>query len=271
VAPLDDLPEGTIKVLQITDTHLYSDPQGALLGLKTLPSFSDVLQQALNEAGKADLILATGDLVHDASPTGYKRAGEIFSRVDCPVYAIPGNHDIPELMYQHMAKPGVSMPFAVHQGNWLVVLMDSSLRQSDGGHFTQEQLDKLETALTDNPEAHVLISMHHQPVAVGSGWMDTMLIDNADDFFRIVDAHDNVRCILWGHIHQTYQSERNGVPLLATPSTCIQFTPKKHDFGIDNEPPGYRWLGLLADGTVKSAVLRLPEVPNGIDFNSFGY
>lgn len=271
MAPLDNLPPGTLRILQITDTHLYAEPDGALLGLKTMPCFADVLRQALSEAGRADLILATGDLVHDASPKGYRMAAEMFSSAGCPVYCIPGNHDVPKVMAKHVIHGKVSAPFAVRHGDWLLVMMDSTLRKGEGGHFTQAELKRLREALGGHPDAHVMICMHHQPIPVGSAWMDTMQIDNADEFFRIIDRYDNIRCLLWGHIHQTFDSERNGVRLLATPSTCIQFTPNQDDFGIDNIAPGYRWLGLLPDGRVETGVRRLSEVPAGIDFGSYGY
>ncbi|MBU0501395.1 MAG: 3',5'-cyclic-AMP phosphodiesterase [Gammaproteobacteria bacterium] len=271
MAPLDNLPPGTLRILQITDTHLYAGPDGTLLGLNTLASFADVLRQALSEAGQADLILATGDLVHDASPEGYRTAAGMFSKAGCPVYCIPGNHDIPKVMERHVIRDGVSAPFAVRQGPWLLVMMDSTLRKGEGGHFTQEELKRLKRALDENRDTHVMICMHHQPIPVGSAWMDTMQIDNADKFLRIIDQYDNIRCLLWGHVHQTFDRERKGVRLLATPSTCIQFTPNQDDFGIDNQPPGYRWLGLLPDGRIETGVSRLPKVPPGIDFSSFGY
>ena len=271
MAPLDNLPPGTLRILQITDTHLYAGPDGTLLGLNTLASFTDVMHQALSEAGKVDLILATGDLVHDASPEGYQVAADMFSGVGCPVYCIPGNHDIPKVMEKHVVRGKVSTPFAARHGNWLLVMMNSILLKSEGGHFTLDELKRLRQVLNENRDAHVMICMHHQPVPVGSAWMDSMQVDNAGKFFQVIDKFDNIRCLLWGHVHQTFDAERNGVRLLATPSTCIQFTPCQDNFGIDNVPPGYRWIGLLPDGRIETGVKRLPAVPPGIDFGSFGY
>lgn len=271
MASLDNLPSGSLKVLQITDTHLYASDKGALLGLATLPTFNQVLTQAIAEVGQPDLILATGDIVHDASPEGYQTASKIFSQLGCPVYCIPGNHDIPDIMHEHIASDQVSTPKSIRKGAWLIVMLDSTILDGDGGRFSQEELQILAQYLEENADAHIMICMHHQPVPVGSEWMDTMLIENADEFFAIIDKYSNVRCLLWGHIHQTFDQVRNNVRLLATPSTCIQFIPGQDEFGVDEEAPGYRWLTLMPDGAIDTGVKRLPEVPAEIDYNSFGY
>ena len=47
------------------------------------------------------------------------------------------------------------------------------------------------------------------------------LNDLLDVFDEVLDRHDNVRALLWGHIHQAFDQSRNGVRLLATPSTGV--------------------------------------------------
>ena len=57
------LPAGTLRVLQLTDTHLYASPGGTLLGLNTLRSFQQVVAHVRDFHWPLDLLLATGDLV----------------------------------------------------------------------------------------------------------------------------------------------------------------------------------------------------------------
>ncbi len=77
--------------------------------------------------------------------------------------------------------------------------------------------------------------------------------------------------MLWGHVHQEFRDERNGVALIASPSTCIQFKPHAVKFAIDAQPPGYRWLELHADGRFDTGVQRLATLPEDIDMQSTGY
>ena len=62
-----------IKVLQVTDTHLFASSQGCLLGLNTEQSLQAVLTRIRAHGHANDLILATGDLVHDGTPAAYRR------------------------------------------------------------------------------------------------------------------------------------------------------------------------------------------------------
>jgi Icc protein len=101
--------------------------------------------------------------------------------------------------------------------------------------------------------------------------MDSMAVDNADHLLAIVERHPQVRGLLWGHIHQEFDHTRRGVRFLGSPSTCIQFIPNKHGFGVDSAPPGYRWLILQPDGHIRTGIQRLASVPGQIDLASGGY
>ena len=116
-----------------------------------------------------------------------------------------------------------------------------------------------------------MIFMHHQPVPVGSRWIDQYVLKNAEAFFELVDQYDTIRAISWGHVHQEFNSQRKGVALIATPSTCVQFEPHNTEFKLDNSMPGYRTYKLFADGCFNSNVNRVEEKHYAIDFASSGY
>ena len=72
--------------------------------------------------------------------------------------------------------------------------------------------------------------------------------------FRVTDGFDNVRGMVWGHVHQAFDGMREGVMLMGTPSTCVQFEPGSTKFTLDERPPGYRWLHLYPDGRIDTRV-----------------
>ena len=89
---------------------------------------------------------------------------------------------------------------------------------------------------------------------MGSRWLDAVGLANAADLWSVVDAHPHVRGIVWGHVHQSYEGERQGVRLFGTPSTCAQFLPHSDRYAVDSRPPAYRCFDLFDDGRIQTEV-----------------
>ena len=246
----------SLRLIQITDTHLYGEADGKLRGVATYPALLAVIEHARARHWPCQAILATGDLVQD-DPAGYARFRDVFSGLGVPVYCIPGNHDEPETMAQVLAGPPFQLGGVARFPRWVVVMLDSFLAGQAGGRLSAASLAELDSALRANSRQHALVCLHHHPVDMRSRWLDQVGLENPDDFFAVLDRHRNVRAVLWGHVHQNHATERNGVRLFSTPSTCAQFLPLSAGFAIDQRPPGYRWLELNADGTITTEVVWL--------------
>jgi Icc protein len=260
----------TLRVVQLSDTHLFADPSRCLAGLNTQMSFRQTLELLKSRHWPADLVLATGDLVHDGSPSGYARLRSQLAALEVPVYCIPGNHDESEQLRRGVNRGPVRwVPYARH-GAWAFVFLDSTVPGSDGGHLSRAELARLERALDRHPDLQVLVALHHQPVPIGSDWLDTMAVDNRAALFRILDRATQVRGVVWGHVHQGFEQQRNGVRLLGAPSTCVQFRPGAATFALDHATPGYRWLELHPDGRIETGVERLETYPAEFDLLSGG-
>lgn len=262
-----------LRVLQITDTHLCSG-NARLAGVDTQASCDAVVAAVREREPATDLFLLTGDLVHDEggdSLAAYRDARRRLEALGGPGLVTPGNHDDPHLLEQVFGDGMLRWDNQRVLGNWLFLVLDSAVSGQTWGHLSRSQLQWLDECLGLYPESHVLVAMHHQPVAIGCQWIDCIGLNNAPDLFHVLDRHRNVRVVLWGHVHQEYDAWRHGVRLLASPSTCVQFAPGCDDFAIDPRPPGYRWLELGADGAVATGVVRLDQVPDGLDSALSGY
>lgn len=241
------------RLLQFTDLHLFADPDGEMRGSRTLDTLVQTLAEAKRKHWPPDAILVTGDIAQDETPGAYAIFREHFADLGAPVMCIPGNHDNPEFMQELKA------PFqycgSAGFGDWLVVMLNSNNPGDAGGMLQKDQLDQLGATLTASREKHVLICLHHHPVSSGSRWLDTVALRNASQFWDIVDQHDHVRGLLWGHVHQAFEEQRNGLLLMSTPSTCRQFLPNADKFALDEDrQPAYRWLHLHPDGTIVTAI-----------------
>ena len=156
-----------IKVLQITDTHLFADSSGCLLGLNTEQSLEAVIAKIRENDLPADMILATGDLVHDGTPAAYQRIFSHLGNFGLPVYFLPGNHDEALALQQSLDDGLIQYVEHAHHGNWHFIFLDSTIADSEKAHLTQETLQTLETHLQSAADTHTLICLHHQPVPTG--------------------------------------------------------------------------------------------------------
>jgi len=246
----------SIRLVQFTDPHLVDDPADSLRGINTLASLRHAMAHAAARFEAADGIVLSGDLVHDDA-AGYRHVVNEFGHLKLPVYCVPGNHDLPEQMRVALART----PFQVggHDvvGNWLLILLDSYAPNTAGGRIGAEQLQTLHRTLELHADKHALVFLHHHPIKMRSEWLDTVGLQDADEFRAVIARHKNVRGIAWGHVHQSLDLFSGGVRYMATPSTCSQFKPLSADFALDNKPPGYRTFELMADGTIATEVVWL--------------
>jgi 3',5'-cyclic-AMP phosphodiesterase len=245
-----------VRLTHFTDPHLYGSESELLRGVATLPSLEATLADARQRDWPPDAVLVTGDLVQD-DPAGYVHFRRVLGGLGVPVLCLPGNHDEPEAMRRELDTAPFVLGGTVDLGLWRIVLLDSSIPGSAAGRLSPESLAALQSALSEAPQRHALVCLHHHPVPMASRWLDRVGLQNADEFLDVIERHPNVRGIVWGHVHQSYDALRKGVRLLATPSTCAQFLPHSEQFAIDRRPPGYRTLELRADGSILTELVWL--------------
>ncbi len=262
-----------MRVLQITDTHLFADSRSKLLGINTQRSLMAVLQQIKKEKNKPDAVLLTGDLSQDCSAKSYKTLAKLaLATFKCPVLWLPGNHDQPKTMHRVFTKTKLNNDKIFRQDNWQIILLNSHSPGHVYGHLLKKELSRLEKCLKEFPHLNTLVALHHHPIPVQCKWLENLGLQNSSAFLKIIDKYKNVRCVLWGHIHQKFETKRRGIHYLATPATCIQFRPKQDGFALDAKGmPGYRWLNLKNNGTMSTVVKRVKDFDLTIDLKSTGY
>jgi Icc protein len=257
-------------LVQLSDSHLFGEAHGTLLGMNTRDSLQKVIELVRVQQSQIDLLLATGDLSQDGTLASYQQFRELTRQLDAPARWIPGNHDEPQIMAEAAVQSAL-LDSVVDIGNWRVTLLDSAVPGSVPGYLQDEQLQLLARSLSEAPERHHLVCLHHHPVSIGCAWMEPIGLRNPEAFFEVLDRFPQVRAVLWGHVHQEIDQLRNNVRLIASPSTCIQFEPGSEDFKVGEQAPGYRWLRLLPDGRLETGVERVTGFDFQVDYGSDGY
>lgn len=263
-------PASSVLVVQLSDSHLFADADDKLLGMKTRDSLNAVIERVLAEQPTIDLLIATGDLSQDGSVESYGAFRQVSAQISAPTRWIPGNHDeLPEMA--EAARHSEYLEPIIDLGHWRITLLDSAVPGSVPGFLQDAQLQLLARSLSEAPERHHLVCLHHNPVPIGCQWMDPIGLRNPEKLFAVLDRFPHVRAVLWGHVHQEYDQLRNGARLLASPSTCIQFAPGSVEFKVDTAAPGYRWLRLYADGRLDTGVSRVEGLDFEVDYSGDGY
>lgn len=258
-------------VAQISDTHLYANKDGRLLGLNTFDTLSQVLDSIQLLPRQPDVIIATGDLVHDASPEGYRLFADATLALGLPVLVLPGNHDQQLALSATLSPLGIQCCTSSVFGSWWIHLLDTSVPGREAGIVKDEDLSRLADIIEAHPKQFHLIATHHHPQSIHCPWLDRMGIDNGAQLMAMAHRLPQTRGLVFGHVHQAFATQVEQLQLLSAPSTCIQFSPGQDRFQLDASPPGYRLLALCADGQIHSKVFTLDSAPPGAFLDSDGY
>jgi Icc protein len=238
-----------LRVLHLTDPHLFAAKDGSLRGTVTFASLASVLDHYRSGDWQADVAVVTGDLIQDDSAEAYQHFRQLLGELGIPVYCVPGNHDIRDLMRDALSEAPFVYCGNQQFGDWLLVGMDSCVDGQAGGAIAAAEFDRVDDEIAASDASHVMLHLHHPPVAMGSRWLDTVGMDNGAEALRRFTASGKVRLTIFGHVHQDFSTEIAGMRISATPSTCSQFGPGSAEFAIDDNPPAYRRIELHPDGS----------------------
>ena len=197
--------------------------------------------------GPPDAVVVTGDLADHAIDSQYERARELLAPVAAPLHVLPGNHDDRAAMRRHFGLPGSGdgpVRYAADLGPLRLIALDTTIPGEDAGALDGEQLDWLDAALAEHPDAPAVLAMHHPPLQTGvSAWDDYALAADARGALaEIVARHPHVLAILAGHLHRTTAASCAGRPVLAGPSTYAQMQldlTAADEIQLTSEPPGF--------------------------------
>ena len=260
-----------LRIIQISDMHLMADTNGMLLSVKTQESFEAVVELIKQTENSLDLILLSGDLSQDGSEVAYKRISSLLKDFHVPVYFVPGNHDRLNLLSHVYPSDTISNNKHIILKDWHLILLNSQKPGSVEGYLDRSQLEYLKECMEACPDHHAIIVFHHQPVPVGSQWLDNVGLKNADEFWQFISSYPKINTVLFGHVHQEFERVINGIKCYAPPSTCIQFMRNQDKFGLENLPPGYRWVHLHQDGRVETGVRRVEKYIGVFEDKATGY
>jgi Icc protein len=243
-------------LLQLSDPHVGAtwgegDPAAGL---------TRAVESVRRLPDRPDAVLVSGDLADNAADGEYQFVREMLTRLDVPVYVLPGNHDDRDTLRRHFDLPGAigtPVQYAVDLGPLRLVVVDSTRPGEDRGELDQQRLTWLDAELAAAPDRITMIAMHHPPLSTGIEAWDEIGLPVADRgaLGEVLERHPQVRRLVAGHVHRTIAAELAGRTALAIPSTYVQarLNFSSGEIELVAEPPGFAVHALL-DGELASHV-----------------
>lgn len=265
-----------LRVVQVSDCHLFKNPNTSLLGVNTDTSLQAVLQHIQANKKGVDLLLLTGDISQDGSRESYERIATYILELALPVAWVAGNHDDEKLLNAVFSASGLVKQSQIKLDAWQLILLSSVQPAAVAGFFSPETLNLLEKALAQHPQSYQAIVFHHQPLLASAKWMQRLGLINSEAFWDIIAKHHTqyphtVKSVIFGHVHQIIETEISGVACYSAPSTCFQFKPDSVNFQLDNLPQGYRWYHCYPSGKIETGVIRLLQYVGEFWADAKGY
>ncbi|MCE2488872.1 MAG: metallophosphoesterase [Anaerolineae bacterium] len=249
-----------LTFVHLSDSHLMADPDGQ--GWQPGPTFAatEALVRALESLpAPFAFLLHTGDVVHDPeSEESYRQTLALYRRLNVPLYFLPGNHDRGVWLQRVLSgreDPGHHADQEFECSGVQFLLLDSSVPTAEGGHgyLAPEQLAWLEQRCAAPDVRPLVVALHHNPLSLAVSWPEDLILRNGEALHEILLlARHRLRCVLYGHIHESLLTLRDGIPYHSVRGSCFQLRTWFGQAALAPEPlqwPGYNLVTLTQRDT----------------------
>lgn len=171
----------TLQIAHLSDLHILRDYNGSMLDRRlwrqTVPPVNYVLA-GIREAvaARPDVIVLTGDLVHEGTEEDYRYLREVIERErgGIPVIPVLGNHDFKQAFYRgYLGEERTGSYTARYElGGYRFLVLDTAQEGNGCGVISQEQVQWLSEELAQ-PYGQGTILLGHHPFASRQAWFHT--------------------------------------------------------------------------------------------------
>lgn len=192
-----------------------------------------------------DCIILTGDIANRGEYDAYIIVNNLFSKLNCPIYWLQGNHDLSEVMLQVSNKVSIKSDKSFIIKNTKFILLQSVMRDEGDlssnkarGYLFDYEMTFLKRELEENDFENCIIALHHPPV-LSNSWADRRILDNRLEFISLIEKFPKVKGVLYGHQHIAQHTIVNDINYICSPPTSFHYDPNGARFSILKNKQGF--------------------------------
>jgi len=220
---------------QISDTHIALDTLDADARIRDFErTIADI--NALDPA--PDVIVHTGDIVHNGRPDEYARAMSILAKARAPVYVLAGNRDDRVNLRAafsaagYLSRDSAFIDSTVEDYPVRLVAVDTLSTASNKGDFCEERAERLTGVINAEPGKPIAVFAHHPPfeVKVGPDPINFETLEAMSRLRRTLQHSGRIVAVFSGHVHRSTSGHVGNIPALVVP--CIATTLRKGEYPL---------------------------------------
>jgi len=220
-------------IAQISDTHINLDTPDSDQRLRDFArTVADI--NALDPA--PDVVVHSGDIVHNGRKDEYARAAAILAKLRAPVYVMPGNKDDRANLREAFSADGyfsASSPFldyAIEDFPVRLIALDTLSEGSNKGEFCADRVRRAIELIDAETTKPIAVFTHHPPFEVLVG-PERFHFESQEEMQRLREAlqrSGRVIAVISGHVHRGTAGAVGDIT--ATVMPCIATPLRKGEY-----------------------------------------
>jgi 3',5'-cyclic-AMP phosphodiesterase len=220
-------------IAQISDTHLTLDAADSDQRIRDFAlTIADI--NALDPV--PDVIVHTGDIVHNGRQDEYAKAVATLATARAPVYVLAGNKDNRANLRAAFLACGYLTPhsdfidYAINDYPVRLIALDTLSSGSNKGDFSSEQFGRLIDLIDAEAKKPIAVFTHHPPFEVTVG-PDRLHFETPETMSRLRQALQHsgqVIAVFSGHVHRAAAGYVGNIPATVVP--CVATTLRKGEY-----------------------------------------
>lgn len=212
-------------IAQISDTHIALDTPDADQRIGDLAlTITDI--NALDPA--PDVIVHTGDIVHNGRQDEYAQAVATLATARSPVYVLAGNKDDRANLHAAFSASGYLAPdsdfidYAIDDHPVRLIALDTLNSGSNKGDFCPERVRRLIDLIDAETTKPIVVFTHHPPfeVMVGPDRLHFETPEKMSRLRRALQHSGRVVAVFSGHVHRAAAGHVGSIPATVVPCTA---------------------------------------------------